>query len=120
MFPSAANYPQAVEPKLDMMNSLPRFKVPSSKNTSEKRSEHDEEKESDGRTVHRLERSYGAFQRTLMVPYRSTRIRSRRSSRMACFTITLPKPADAVTQKQGRKIEVNKSGRSSNGGPIAA
>jgi hypothetical protein len=120
MFPSAANYPQAVEPKLDMMNSLPRFKVPSSKNTSEKRSEHDEKKESDGRTVHRLERSYGAFQRTLMVPYQVDPDQVSAQFKDGVLTIRLPKPADAVAQKQGRKIEVNKSGRSSNGGPIAA
>jgi hypothetical protein len=35
----------------------------------EKRSDHDEKKEAEGRTVHRTERSYGAFQRTLTVPY---------------------------------------------------
>ena len=49
----------------------------------EKRSEHDEKKEMGGRTVHRKERSYGAFQRTLTVPYRSSRMRFRLSSEMA-------------------------------------
>jgi HSP20 family molecular chaperone IbpA len=33
----------------------------------EKRSEHEEKKEVEGRTLHRVERSYGAFQRTLTV-----------------------------------------------------
>jgi hypothetical protein len=35
----------------------------------EKRSEHDEKKETEGRLVHRMERAYSAFQRTLTIPY---------------------------------------------------
>ena len=36
----------------------------------EKRSEHEEKKDVEGHVVHRTERSYGAFQRTITVPYR--------------------------------------------------
>jgi len=36
----------------------------------EKRSEHEEKKEMEGHVVHRTERSYGAFQRTITVPYK--------------------------------------------------
>jgi HSP20 family molecular chaperone IbpA len=35
----------------------------------EKRSEHEDKKESEGFAVHRRERSYGAFQRTITIPY---------------------------------------------------
>src|SRR4051812_11893658 len=73
----------------------------------EKRSEHDEKKEEDGRTLHRVERSYGAFQRTLALPYK---VDPEHISQFkdGVLKITLPKPPDAIAQKQSRKIEVNK------------
>src|SRR5262245_59099968 len=74
----------------------------------EKRSEHDEKKESDGRTVHRTERSYGAFQRTLTVPYQIDPAQVSAQFRDGVLTVTLPKPPDAVEQKQGRRIEINR------------
>jgi HSP20 family protein len=55
-----------------------------------------------------------------MVPYQVDPDQVSAQFKDGVLTITLPKPADAVAQKQDRKIEVNKSGRSSNGGPIAA
>jgi len=73
----------------------------------EKRSEHDESKEMEGRTVHRMERSYGAFQRTLTLPYQVDPAQVSAQFRDGVLTISLPKPPDAVTQKQGRKIEIN-------------
>ena len=77
----------------------------------EKRSEHDEKKEAEGRTIHRVERSYGAFQRTLTVPYRIDPGQVSAQFEDGVLTITLPKPADAVAQRQGTKIEVKKAGR---------
>jgi HSP20 family protein len=74
----------------------------------EKRSEHDEKKEMAGRTVHRKERSYGAFQRTLTVPYRIEPDEVSAQFRDGVLTIRLPKSPEAIEQKQGRKIEVNK------------
>lgn len=73
----------------------------------EKRSEHDEKRETEGRTVHRMERSYGAFQRTLTVPYQVDADQVSAQFRDGVLIITLPKPPDAVQQKQGRKIEIN-------------
>jgi HSP20 family protein len=77
----------------------------------EKRSEHDEKKEAEGRTIHRVERSYGAFQRTLTVPYRIDPGQVSALFEDGVLTITLPKPADAVAQRQGTKIDVKKAGR---------
>ena len=67
----------------------------------EKRSEHDEKKDMEGRTVHRMERSYGAFQRTLTLPYQVDPAQVSAQFRDGVLTISLPKPPDAVAQKQG-------------------
>jgi len=75
----------------------------------EKHSEHDEKKEVEGRTLHRMERSYGAFQRTITVPYQIDPDQISAEFWDGVLTITLPKPPDAIAQKQGRKIEVNKA-----------
>jgi HSP20 family protein len=75
----------------------------------EKRSEHDEKKEVEGHTVHRVERSYGAFRRTLTVPYEVDPDQVSAQFHDGVLTITLPKPADAAAQKEGRKIEVKKA-----------
>lgn len=76
----------------------------------EKRSEHDEKKEVEGHTLHRTERSYGAFQRTITVPYEIDPEHVSAQFKEGVLTVTLPKPPDALAQKQGRKIEVNKAG----------
>ena len=81
----------------------------------EKHSELDEKKESEGRTVHRTERSYGAFQRTITIPYKVEADQVSAHFKDGVLTITLPKPADTVAQKQERKIEVNKPPRGSSG-----
>jgi HSP20 family protein len=75
----------------------------------EKRSEHDEKKDVEGRTLHRVERSYGAFQQTMTVPYQVDPNQISAEFVDGVLTITLPKPPDAVAQKQGHRIEVKKS-----------
>ena len=74
----------------------------------EKRSEHEEKKDVQGHVVHRTERSYGAFQRTITIPYQVDPEQVSAQFKDGVLTVTLPKPPDAVAQKQGRKIEVNK------------
>jgi HSP20 family protein len=86
----------------------------------EKRAEHDEKKDIEGHTIHRTERSYGAFQRTVTVPYEIDPELVSASFKDGVLTVTLPKPADAVAQKQGRKIEVNKSPAGFGSGPTPA
>lgn len=86
----------------------------------EKRSEHDEKKEVEGRVLHRTERSYGAFQRAITVPYEIDPDLVSASFKDGVLTVTLPKPADAAAQRQGRKIEVNSAPKGFGGGPTAA
>src|SRR5215475_4635619 len=82
----------------------------------EKRSEHDEKRETDDRTLHRMERSYGAFQRTVTVPYQVDAEQVSAQFRDGVLKITLPKPPDAVAQKQARKIPINTAPGSTGGG----
>jgi HSP20 family protein len=85
----------------------------------EKRSEHEEKKDVEGHVVHRTERSYGAFQRTVTVPYQVDPNQVSADFKDGALRIALPKPPDAVAQKQGQKIDVNKSSRGVGGGPTA-
>jgi len=81
----------------------------------EKRSEREEKKEQEGRVIHRTERSYGAFQRQLTIPYQVDPEQVAAHFRDGVLTITLPKPPDAVAQKQGRKIPISKAAAGSPG-----
>jgi len=74
----------------------------------EKRSEHQEKGESEGHVLHKTERSYGAFQRTLTLPYRVEPEQISATFKDGVLKVTIPKPADAQAQKEGRKIEINK------------
>ena len=75
----------------------------------EKRSEHEDKKDAQDFSLHRSERSYGAFQRTITVPYRVDPDLIAAQFKDGVLRITLPKPADARPQRQGRKIEINRS-----------
>jgi HSP20 family protein len=55
-----------------------------------------------------MERSYGAIQRTLTVPYQVDPGTVSAQFRDGVLTVTLPKSPDAVAQKQGHRIEINK------------
>ena len=71
----------------------------------EKRSEHEEKKDVAGHLVHRTERSYGAFQRTLTVPIKSIPARSPRTSRTAfsrsrCPSRPMPLPKSRVKRSK--------------------
>ncbi len=73
----------------------------------EKKDEHEETKEEEGRTYHRVERSYGAFQRTMTLPFDVDPASVAASFKDGVLTVSLPKPAEV--QKQARKIEVKKA-----------
>jgi HSP20 family protein len=75
----------------------------------EKRSEHEDKKDVEGHVVHRVERSYGSFQRTITVPYEIDPDQVSAQFKDGVRKITLSKPADATARKQGHKIQVNKS-----------
>jgi HSP20 family protein len=74
----------------------------------EKRSEHEHKKEQGNFRLHRTERSYGAFQRMITLPYRVDPDRVTAEFRDGVLKITLPKPAEAQVEQRGRKIVVNR------------
>jgi HSP20 family protein len=80
----------------------------------EKRSEHEEKRDRQGFAIHRMERSYGAFQRSISVPYAVDPEQVSAVFVDGVLKIALPKPADAVARTQGRKIEINKPSSSQN------
>jgi HSP20 family protein len=75
----------------------------------EKKSEHEDKKDEAGRVYHRVERSYGAFQRTMTVPYRIDPDQVSAEFKDGVLKIHLPKPADAIGQSKARKIEVRRT-----------
>jgi HSP20 family protein len=74
----------------------------------EKRSEHEDKKDEDGRVFHRVERSYGSFQRTLTIPYEVDPDQVSAQFKDGVLRITLPKPAGVQAKTQPRKIEVKR------------
>jgi HSP20 family protein len=74
----------------------------------EKKSEHEDKKDEGGRVFHRIERSYGAFQRTMTVPFDAEPDKVSAQFKDGVLTITLPKPAEAAGQPQSRRIQVTR------------
>jgi HSP20 family protein len=74
----------------------------------EKRSEHEDRDDAKGHVVHRVERYYGSFQRTIQIPYEVNADQVSAQFKDGVLKITLPKPPDAVSQKQAHRIQVNK------------
>ena len=77
----------------------------------EKKSEHEEKQdgENGGRLFHRVERSFGAFQRTMTVPFDVEPGKVSADFKDGVLTIKLPKPADAAKQPQSHRIEVKRT-----------
>ncbi|NDR58845.1 Hsp20/alpha crystallin family protein [Aliiruegeria sabulilitoris] len=73
----------------------------------EKKSEKDERGEEDGREFHRVERRSGAFMRTITLPFDIDSDTVAATAKDGVLTITVPKPADAVSET--RKIEINRA-----------
>jgi HSP20 family protein len=74
----------------------------------EKRSEHEQKKDAPGFTLHRMERSYGGFQRTISIPHRVDPDQVTAEFKDGVLKVVLPKPAGATEQGRGRKIPINK------------
>ena len=75
----------------------------------EKKSDREEKKEAeDGRVFHRVERSFGAFQRSLTVPFDVEPDKVTAEFKDGVLTVTLPKPDGGPEQSQSRRIEVKK------------
>ena len=56
---------------------------------------------------HRVERSYGSFQRTMTVPYEIDPAKVDAKFKDGVLTVSLPKPAEV--QKQSKQIEIKKA-----------
>jgi HSP20 family protein len=70
----------------------------------EKKSEIDEKKDERSRSYHRVERSFGSFQRRLSLPYDVDADKVQASFKEGVLTLTLPKPSEV--QKSAKKIEI--------------
>jgi HSP20 family protein len=70
----------------------------------EKKSQFEERKEEEGRLLHRRERSYGAFQRTIELPYDADSASVEAAFKDGVLTVIVPKPKEI--QGQSRKIDV--------------
>jgi HSP20 family protein len=74
----------------------------------EKRSEQEEKKDEQGRVFHRIERSYGAFQRTMAVPFEVAPDKVSAGFKDGVLTINLPKPESATEEPKSSRIEVKR------------
>jgi HSP20 family protein len=74
-----------------------------------KKSEQEEKKDEAGRVFHRIERSYGEFQRTMTVPFDAEPDKVSARFKDGVVIIVLPKPEAAAQPPQSRKIEVKRT-----------
>jgi HSP20 family protein len=72
----------------------------------EKKSEFEDNKEENGRILHRTERSYGAFQRIIELPYDADPKTVSAAFKDGVLMVTVPKPAEIKAQT--KKIEVKR------------
>ena len=70
----------------------------------EKKSEVEEKKDEKGRAFHRVERSFGSFQRLMSLPYEFDPDKVQAFFKDGVLTLTVPKPTEA--QKKTKKIEI--------------
>lgn len=78
----------------------------------EKKSEQEEKKASEGeegRVFHRVERSFGAFQRTMTVPFDVEPDKVSAQFKDGVLTVSLPRPESATVAPQARRIEVKRT-----------
>lgn len=73
----------------------------------EKKSEKEEKGEKDGREFHRVERSSGAFHRSMTLPFDIDPASVKAETKDGVLTVTVPKPPEAV--QKTKKIAIKKS-----------
>jgi HSP20 family protein len=74
----------------------------------EKKSEHEEQQDQNGRVVHRMERSYGSFQRTMTMPYAVDPGQVSADFKDGVLKVRLPKPEDAQRRTEAHKIQIKR------------
>lgn len=72
----------------------------------QKTSEHEHKGEQDGFVVHRVERSFGTFQRTLQVPYETAPDAIEAEFKNGVLKISLRKPEQEETKAHAHKIPI--------------
>jgi HSP20 family protein len=72
----------------------------------EKKAAHDNKDERENFVVHRIERSYGSFQRVLTVPHEIDPERVEAEFKDGLLKIALPKPEQAHERAQSRKVAI--------------
>jgi HSP20 family protein len=72
----------------------------------EKKLEQQDKEEQDGFVVHRVERTYGKFQRTLQVPYETAPEQIEAEFKDGVLKIRLPKPPQEQSRMQAHKIPI--------------
>ncbi len=75
----------------------------------EKKSEQEEKKDEEERVFHRVERSYGAFQRTTTVPFEVEPDKVSAAFKDGVLTVSLPKPDAATVEPKASRIEVKRT-----------
>lgn len=75
----------------------------------EKKAESEEKKDEKGRVYHRVERSYGLFQRTMTMPFDLDPAKIAAVFEKGVLSVTIAKPAEA--QKQARKVEIKSAAK---------
>jgi HSP20 family molecular chaperone IbpA len=68
----------------------------------EKKSEHEDQQDQNGHVVHRIERCYGSFRRTMTVPYAVDPVQVPALFKDGVLKVRLPKPANAQQQEGSR------------------
>lgn len=71
----------------------------------EKKSEKEERSDEKGREFHRIERSAGAFQRMMTLPFTIDAEKVKAVVKDGVLTVTIPKPEEAVTNTKKIKVE---------------
>jgi HSP20 family protein len=72
----------------------------------EKKAEHESKEAQEGFVIHRVERTFGSFQRTLTVPYEADPERIEAEFKDGVLKIRLPKPEQAQNKAQTHKIAI--------------
>ena len=94
-----ADLPGVEEKDIDVSISGDRITI-----KGERKSEQEEKKEDDGREFHRVERSYGSFQRSMSLPFKIDSDNVTADFKNGVLTVNIPKPPEEI--QNTKKIEV--------------
>jgi HSP20 family protein len=106
VFLDVAETPEAVIVKAEVPGIDPKeIEISVNQNTLTLRGERKEEKEDKGKTWHRVERSYGSFVRSVLLPAAVEGDRVEAEAKNGVLTVTLPKTRAAIPKKIEVKVK---------------